>query len=122
MKRAMKVKSDLVWVYLKEHAVESLYDCLMKIYEGAEENDVIIVASGNKNLSQLNELSILLVCFLFFLCFSCVDANRMKLKKAKAIQDGNIKEAEEYAAKIRNENANAKQYPFWIFAKHNDDK
>ena len=65
---AMRNNNDLVWVYLREHAVESLYDHLIKIYDAAEENTVIIAASGNKDFSQLNEFSILLVCFLCLYC------------------------------------------------------
>jgi len=84
----------LVWVYLKEH--QSLGGNLRKIHDAAPDNSVVVLVSGRKNLSRLHQLSDL---------------------KAKAIENGDVAKAEEAAEKIRNENNNASQYPFWIYAK-----
>eukprot|EP01083_Nonionella_stella_P089807 250748_1 len=100
-KSLAKIKEEsecgLVWMYLKdEEGVDVMYNNLMHIHLSAPCNAVVTVITGNKDFRELNQLN----------------------DKAKAIRDGQIKEAETVAAQIRNANLNAKQYPFWIYVKN----
>ena len=118
--------NKFIWMYLipEMDKIQTLYDNLSNIHWSSPSNSVIITISGNKDFGPLNQFSFLLVryfvvCLFKKICFvlSLILTSRLH-EKAKAIRDGDVMAAESIAAQIRNENFNAKQYPFWIHTKN----
>ena len=112
--------SQLVWMYLREH--EPLKTHLTQIHQAAPTNSVVILVSGNKDLAAVHQFSNVLVS----VCALSVSHVRLcamprLTDQAKALQEGDVEQAEKAAAQIRNANAHAKQYPFWIYTKRAED-